>query len=1303
MRSWRVSNREGQQLGNYRLLHLIGQGSFAEVYLGEHLHLGTQAAIKVLHAQFTSEEKAQFYAEAHTLARLIHPHIIRIHDFAVEDGIPFLVMDYAPNGSLRQRHPSGTFVPLGTIVSSVKQVAAALDYIHAQKLIHRDVKPENMLLGRNNEVLLTEFDLAIIAQSTRSQQTQEVAGAISYMAPEQLEGKPRTASDQYSLAVAVYEWLSGAPPFSGSIREIFSQHLTAPPPPLYPNVPTISPAIERVVLQALAKDPKERFASVQAFARALEEADSPESPGRTRLTPSSGDVTQSEQQLPPRRDLPTGTVTLLFSDIEASTRLLQQLDERYSDVLADYRHVLRTIFDLYHGYEVDVQGDAFFVAFARATDAVSAAIAMQRTLADHAWPEEISVHIRIGLHTGEPLLIPEGYVGLDVQQAASIMSAGHGGQILLSQTTSNLVEQDLPDDVKLDDLGEHRFKDLGRPKRIFQLLLSEIPANFPPLKTLDAYPNNLPVQHTPFIGREEEVTAVCDLLRQEDTRLLTLTGPGGTGKTRLALQVAAELCETFGDGVFFVNLAPISDPALLVPTTAETLGIQEGVDHSLLERLKENMRQKQVLLLLDNFEQVASAAMHVVELLDACLQLKILVTSREVLHVRAEREFPVPPLPLPNLQLLPDLEALSHYTAVALFLQRAQAVKPDFHLTNANARAITEICARLDGLPLAIELAAARIKLLPPQALLARIDQRLIVLSSASRDVPARQQTLRKTIDWSYNLLEEDEKRLFRRLAVFVGGCTLEAAEAVCNVNRDLGEDVLEAVARLVDKSLLQQGAEIDGEPRQLMLETIREYAMERLAESDDEESLRRQHATFFLMMAEEAYPKTRSAEQATWFKRLDADHDNMRAALRWMLESPEAEMSLRLAGGLWIYWRQYLHEGRRWLQQVLAQPGAEARTAARAQALLGAGALAFFHGDLMEAQQLLEESVSIGREVGIAGKRELANALELLGNVALLQGNPDDTRKLAAESLQVYQELGEEWGIAMALCQLGRAEGELGDPVTACSLLEESAERLRVVGDRQRLALPLNALGDVALKQGDYAAARSRFEEALTIARETEDEQFTADALAHLGRVALRMGESHESLSLYQQSLALNQEQGYKEGIAEDLVGVAEVASLLGQPEQAALLLGAVEALREASSIRLSPQRRVEYDRSVEGIRAQLDEETFMKARAKGRIMTLKEVLVAPGVVIGPTLLPPEQPSPSATQAAPSYPHELTQREVEVLRLVAAGSSNQAIADTLVISERTVNSHLVHIFNKLGVNSRAAAAAFAFRHKLAE
>ncbi len=789
-------DRVGQQLGNYQLVRLLGRGNWASVYLGVHRHLHTQAAIKVLHGSLSGTALEDFLTEARTIAHLEHPHIVRVLDFGVEEETPFLVMYYATGGTLRTRHPKGVRLPLATVVSYIKQAADALQYAHEQQLIHRDIKPENLLVGRSDEVLLSDFGLAVFGGSSRYEESRDAAGTIAYMAPEQIHAHPRPASDQYALGVVAYEWLAGERPFSGSYMEVAVKQTLAAPPSLSEKVPALLPALEHVVLRALAKEPKERYPTVEAFALALEEACREEASGRT--APAGAPLADLERRSS-SEGLPTGTVTLLFSDIEGSTRLLQQMGARYADVLASCRHLLRAAFQEWKGYEVDTQGDGFFAAFARASDA-----------------------------SGEPSRTAEGYVGLDVHRAARIMGVGHGGQVLLSHTTHDLVEHSLPEGVSLRELGEHRLKDLQHPSRLFQLVIAGLPGDFPPLKTLDSHPNNLPVQLTRFIGRGQEVTAVQHLLHREGVRLVTLTGPGGTGKTRLGLQVAAELSGCFAEGVFFVNLAPISDPELVVPTIAQTLDIKETADQSLLDLVKAFLRERQVLLVLDNFEQVVSAAVQVAELLAACPKLKVVVTSRAVLHVRGEQEYAVPPLALPDPKRLPDLVALAQYEAVALFIQRAQAVKPEFQVTNANAPAVAEICTRLDGLPLAIELAAARSKVLPPQALLARLRQRLAVLTSEARDVPARQQTLRSTIEWSYQLLDAEEQRLFRQLCIFVGGCTLQAAEAVCVTpgDGDTTRSVLDGVSSLIDKSLLRQSEQEGEEPRLVMLETIREYGL---------------------------------------------------------------------------------------------------------------------------------------------------------------------------------------------------------------------------------------------------------------------------------------------------------------------------------------------------------------------------------------------------------------------------------------------------------------------------------------------
>jgi predicted ATPase/class 3 adenylate cyclase/DNA-binding CsgD family transcriptional regulator len=1034
---------------------------------------------------------------------------------------------------------------------------------------------------------------------------------------------------------------------------------------------------------------------------------------------------------------PKGTVTFLFTDIEGSTHLQQQLGDRYSEVLAELRQLLRAAFRVWNGHEVDTQGDAFFVAFARATDAVSAAVDMQRALAAHVWPNGVIVRVRLGMHTGEPSLGSEGYIGLDVVRSARIMSAGHGGQVLLSQTTRDIVEHNLPDGVSLHDLGVHRLKDLQHPSHLFQLVIAGLLAEFPPLRTLDTHPHNLPIQPTPFLGREHVLVRVQGLLRREDVRLFTLTGPGGIGKTRLGLQVAADLADRFADGVFFVNLAPLSDSSLVLPTIASTLDLKESAGQAQLHVLTAYLRNKELLLLLDNFEQVLSAAVQVAALLAACPKLKVLVTSRTVLHVHGEQEFAVPPLAVPDPKRLHDLVELSQYEAVMLFIQQAQTVKPDFQLTNVSASAVVEICTRLDGLPLAIELAAARMKLLPPQALLGRLSQRLTVLTGGARDVPARQQTLRNTITWSYNLLDALEQQLFQRLSVFVGGCTLEAIEAIYTVldgNQSAGH-ILDRVASLIDKSLLHQTEQEGEEPRFAMLETIREYGLEVLAASGEMTVMRQAQAAYYLEVSEEAEPELVGPRQARWLERLEREHDNLRAAMSCLLEQGKKgdgmEMALRLGGALLRFWveRGHMSEGQTFLERTLATREGVAASV-QAKALLAAGGLALNQSDYEQAEAQGRESLDLYRELGDA--QGIADSCGLLGEVASSRGNLATARSLFEEVLALYRETADKEGIAWSLgnlASLDRHQGkyaaartlceeslaiytELGDKAriarscyllasvlyispgdagTVRSLLEKGLALFREVGSKEGIAFYFYISGEVVLRQGDAVLARSLAEESLERYRELGHRLGMTLSLALLAQTAASQGDYAAARTLYEESLTLTSKTGDKRNIAPYLEGLAHVVVAQGKLTWAARLWGAAEALRETMGTPIWPVERANYEHSVTTARNQLGEKSFATAWAQGRTLTLEQALAAP-----------EEPSsvPSAPKAS-TYPDGLTAREVEVLRVVAQGLTNEQVAERLVISSRTVNTHLTSIYGKIGVTSRATATRYAMEHHL--
>jgi len=949
--------------------------------------------------------------------------------------------------------------------------------------------------------------------------------------------------------------------------------------------------------------------------------------------------------------MPAETVIFLFTDIEGSTQMWERRQQAMQAPLARHDALLRQAVADHNGHIVKMTGDGCHAAFAGALEGALAALQAQQALAAEAWPEIApdALRVRMGLYAGEAEARAGDYYGSSVNRAARLMSVAHGGQILISAAAADLLRDRLPHGVALRDLGEHRLKDLSRPERVLQLTAAGLRADFPPIKSLNSFMHNLPVQLTPFIGRERELVEIDRLLA--GTHLLTLTGSGGTGKTRLSLQAAAALLPDFADGAWLVELAPLADPALVAQSAATALGVRETGGRPMLEALADYLRAKQLLLILDNCEHLVAACAGLAEqLLRQCPRLKILASSREALGIAGETTYPVPSLSLPAAAGGSGAEALSQSEAASLFVDRAQAALPSFALTDDNAAAVATVCRRLDGIPLAIELAAARVRLLRVDEIAARLDDRFRLLTGGSRTALPRQQTLRALIDWSYALLSDPERACLQQLSVFAGGWTLAAAEAVCGederrTTNPLGKkgagdelirpssfvlglsDTLDLLTQLSNKSLLLVEQENGGQTRYRLLETVRQYARERLLEAaGDPSPWRERHARYFLRFAERTDPDMRGPRLVLWLDRFELDHDNFRAALAWLLES-DPLAALQLVTALGYFWsrRGYVSEGVGWAEAALAAADGvtlvsadEARNAEQARAyqlaradVLSMRALLDF-GTMNNVPAMLaaaNQSVQLARPLGDARVLSFALAVQALANV--YWGDAHLARAAAEEAQALARPLHDMESLLMALGALVVVLLTFDhQPAAAGALAAEGLALAREQGDPWVIAQLTLGLGRFAVAAGDLPQSRAYVEEAIARFEQVGDVSQVNHARSDLAHVLQRHGELRPAMELYRQTLRDWQHMGHRGAVAQQLESLAFVAIELGQGARAARLLGAAEALRDLSGAVRLTQLHDEYEQALAALRAQLPAAELEASWAGGRAMTMDEAV---------------------------------------------------------------------------------------------
>lgn len=929
--------------------------------------------------------------------------------------------------------------------------------------------------------------------------------------------------------------------------------------------------------------------------------------------------------------LPSGTVTFLFTDIEGSTKLAQEFPDAMSALLARHNAILHQAIEAHNGVVFQIIGDAFHAAFFNGRDALLAALDAQRRLLREPW-NSTAVRVRMGINTGTAQAdateqVAGGYTGyLALTRAERVMSLAHGGQLLLSNASADLIRDELPQGVTLRDMQEHRLKGLLNPERVWQVEASDLPHAFPPLASLNAIPNNLPQQLTSFVGRERELAEIKQLL--STAHLLTLTGSGGTGKTRLSLQTAAEILDGFPDGAWFIELAPITDPALVPQTVATAQGIREVPGQSLQDLLVDYLRAKHLLLILDNCEHLIDACAQLADLLlRACPHLEILASSREALGIAGEQAYRVPSLSIAELRQAPTLDAILQNDCARLFVERATAAQASFRLTERNAAPIAQICLHLDGIPLAVELAAARVKAFSPEQIAARLDDRFRLLTGGSRTALPRQQTLRALIDWSYDLLPEAERILLRRLSVFVGGWTYDAAEAVCRGNGIETFDILDLHAHLVDKSLVTLDESDEAATRYHLLETIRQYARDKLLDAGEAVATRDQHLDYFLQFGDEAWRHVASVRQTEWRRRMKADEDNVRAAVEWGLDNhPEA--ALRLSGALSIYWSRlgYGREGCRWLEASLGLVAALplTRTDAtgerdfnRARALLCLALASATLGEMVAAKQYAEESLPIWGELGMP--RERAFALITLALCTQYLGDAPTALAEAKEGVALARTVREPWFLGYTLGEAAWIIGALEhDIATARSYLEESIGLFRSLGDEQSAAIPLRMRGMLEYVWGDYGQSRAAFQQSLAGYLAANNRQEGNMARSGLADAEWRLGHYVAALKLYREVIAEWQKIGNRGGIARCLECVAFL--LLHQTEidtahesllpHVARLLAAAEKLRDTTHANMTPPEQNEYDLEIARLRERLNETTLKAAWAEGRALTMEQAI---------------------------------------------------------------------------------------------